>query len=288
MSLTEISTELQPTNDPSLEGPQNEGSVRDVLSDSIETVRPSELRGLSLSEAEDAYVGVRRAEDGSGQLASGTKHERARQRYAELLDLDRLARATFDQPAVGMQTLVFDPSTHGSRLGPIEQATVVTDGTTRAVARTRRRLGEGNFVYFGVRDIDSSGLSHWHVCWEIDISTVDADSLDLYAGVESHVRHTNGATLDDHPATEAVKWDPSPERTVEPVSIDELNGGPVHPLARYVAGSLPHLAEVGEMTPQQVRHGTVEWGSPGQALKRSNRNALPSDIGGLVGLEARS
>jgi len=126
--------------------------------------------------------------------------------------------------------------------------------------------------------MDSGGLSHWHVYWCVDQAHVGADSLDLLAGVESHVRHVPGATEANHPATEAVKWDPNPAQTVEAHGADMSHGGPVHPSARYVASSLPHLGSVGEMDSRAVRHGTIEWATYSKVLKHSDRSSLPVEI----------
>lgn len=279
-----IVDKLEPASDPANHGPRGD-ALGGTLSDDSEVVGPEELRGLSVSDAEACYVGVRRSEAGNVAYDEGTKQGRAKNEYGRLTGLDRVARIAFDSPAVGMQTVVVDPdeaqhSLAQDVIGPVEQAEIVTNGAERAIRRTRERLAEmgTQFVYFAVRDMDADGLSHWHIYWCVDQTHVDADSLDLLAGVNSHVRHTPGATNADHPATEAVKWDPNPEQTVEAHGADMSHGGPVHPCGRYVASSLPHLESVGEMEPRAVRHGTIEWATPSKALKEQNRGSVPVEI----------
>lgn len=279
-------TNINPANDPAASGPDgNTEALGEILSTDPDVVIPSELRGVNISEAEDQYVGVRSAEKQNTQFSSGTKHNKANKKYAQLLKLDRLARAVFDSPSVGMQTLVIDPKVardhlSSSVIGPVEQVEIITEGAQRAIKRTRERLNEtGNqFIYYGVRDMDTDGLSHWHIYWCLDSTDVDGDSVDLYSGVESHVSNVPGAREADHPATESVKWDPNPERTVEAHGSDISHGGPVHPSARYVASSLPHLGSVGEMESRAVRHGAIEWATSRDVLKSQNRDTLPEEI----------
>jgi hypothetical protein len=278
MSTSSIPSEFRPGNDPTIRHSPTTDRFRDHFSCDPSTVQPDELRGSPVSEAEDAYVGLRRAEDQNRDFPDGTKHAQAKSRYRRILDTDRFARGVFDEPVVGMQTLVFDPSEIGETIGAVEQVTLTTTGATNAIRRTRERLQGDRFVYFGVRDIDTDGLSHWHIYWCVDSDDTEVDSLDLYSGVESHIRHCRGATRTDHPAVEAVKWDTQPNSSSESYGLDSEYGGPVHPLARYVAGSLPHLGQVGEMTPRQVRHGTVEWAAPTNAYKGQNRGSLPSEF----------
>lgn len=285
MSITGLRPD--PANDPANAGPSGD-ALRGTLAENSDIVGPMELRGIPISDAESCYIGVRRAEGDNSDYASGTKHGRATAKFSRLMDIDRVARIVFDSPAVGMQTLVFDPEQARRPLsqdviGPVEQAQIVTNGAESAIRRTRERLTDtgDQFVFFGVRDMDTDGLSHWHVYWCVDQAHVDADSLDMLAGVESHVRHVPGATDADHPATEAVKWDPNPEQTVEAHGADMSHGGPVHPSARYVASSLPHLGSVGEMDSRVVRHGAIEWATTSKALKERNRDALPVEINRL-------
>ncbi|MDS0299370.1 hypothetical protein NDI76_11515 [Halogeometricum sp. S1BR25-6] len=284
MTLTDIARQFQPGNDPE-ETLLPKGTISDVLSTDPDIVGPEELRGLTISDAEDAYVGVRRAEAINTSYHSGTKHERAKRQYRLLLQIDRVARQQFEQPAVGMQTVVFDPTQFDRVLDPIAQATITTEGVERSIRRTRDRLDGERYVYFGVRDIDSNGQSHWHVYWCLDQVVVAGDSLDLYAGIEAHIRHATGADYSNHPATEAVKWDPYPNQTAEEWGSDRMNGGAVHPCARYVAGSLPHIGVDGEMSPKQIRHGVVEWGRSDRTVRVSRRNALPVEFEGMSGFE---
>ena len=276
--------ELNPINDSKNDG-QDYNSLCSTLSDDPNVVGPSELQGATISDAESHYIGVRRAEENNHEFTIGTKRGRASAKFSRLMDIDRVARIVFDEPVVGMQTLVFDPKKALCTLtqdviGPVEQAQIVTNGVERAIRRTRDRLTDtGNqFVYYAVRDMDTDGLSHWHVYWCVDNAHVDADSLDLLAGVESHIRHVPGATDANHPSTEAVKWDPYPAQTVEAYGDDLSHGGPVHPLARYVASSLPHFESVEEMDARAVRHGTIEWSTTSKALKDQKRNAIPVEI----------
>jgi hypothetical protein len=273
-----------PANDPANAGPSGD-ALRGTLAENSDIVGPIELRGVSISDAEDCYIGVRRSEGNNNDFGSGTKHGRATAKFGQLMDTDRVTRMVFDSPAVGMQTLVFNPNEALSALsqdviGPVEQAQIVTNGAERAIRRTQERLSDTGhqFVYFGVRDMDSDGLSHWHIYWGVDQNHVDGDSLDLLAGVESHVRNVPGATDADHPATEAVKWDPNPAQTVEAHGADMSHGGPVHPCARYVASSLPHLGSVGEMDSRAVRHGAIEWATTSESLKERKRDSLPVEI----------
>jgi len=259
--------------------------LRGTLSENPDIVGPTEIRGATVQDAESRYIGIRQAEKGNNKFSSGTKHGRSLSKFSRLMDTDRVARIVFDKPVVGMQTLVFDPketclALSREAIGPVEQSQIVTSGAERAIRRTRERLAEtGNqFVYFGVRDMDSDGLSHWHIYWCADRTVIDIDSLDLLAGVESYVRNSPGALVADHSATEAVKWDPNPGQTVEAHGADISHGGPVHPSARYVASSLPHLGSVGEMEPRAVRHGAIECATPSKALKERNRNAVPDEI----------
>ncbi len=273
-----------PASDPANAGPSGD-ALRGRLAENPEIVGPMELRGVPVSDAESCYVGIRRSEGNNNEFRSGTKHGRAKAKFSRLMNADRMARMVFDSPAVGMQTLVFDPDEARDTLaqeeiGPVEQAQIVTRGAVRAIRRTRERLADTGeqFVYFGVRDMDTDGLSHWHIYWCVDQTHVDGDSLDLLAGIESHVRHVPGATDADHPATEAVKWDPNPTQTVEAHGADMSHGGPVHPSGRYVASSLPHLGSVGEMDSRAVRHGAIEWATTSKALKVRNRDDLPVEI----------
>jgi len=85
-----------------------------------------------------------------------------------------------------------------------------------------------------------------------------------------------GATDADYPATEAVKWDPNLEQTVEAHEADMSHGGPVHPSAQYVASSLPHLGSVGEMNSCVVRHGAIEWATTSKAIKEETETLYRS------------
>lgn len=267
MTAVSVPDRFTPQNDPT-HGPSLVGELfHDALSTDPGIVGPDELRGRTISEAEDAYVGVRRSEALNDDYSTGTKHSKAKRRYRQILDTDRLARAEFGEPAVGMQTFVFDPTQVDLTLGPVEQVRLTTEGATRGIRRTRDRLHGEKYVYAGVRDIDTDGLSHWHVYYCVDTTNTDGDSLDLYAGIESHIRHCDGATYNDHPSTEAVKWDETPNSTAQSYGADLEHGGAVHPCARYVAASLPHIGEVGEMAPSQVRHGAIEWATPSRAFK---------------------
>jgi len=282
MTISDIG--FDPANDPDNAGSEG-AAIGSTLAENSDVVGPVELRGISLSDAENKYVGNRRAEAINSDFSSGTKNQRANKIYNQLLNLDRITRIAFEEPAVGMQTLVTDPKKAGialdkNVLGPIEQAQLMVDGVKSGIRRTRERLASsGNsFVYFGVRDMDSEGLSHWHIYWCLDRAQVDGDSLDLFAGVESYISHAPGATEQDHPATEAVLWDQYPEQTVETYGKDQSQGGAVHPSARYVASSLPHLGTLGEMDSTGIRHGTVEWAIRSKSFKRRNQCSLPADI----------
>jgi hypothetical protein len=182
-----------------------------------------------------------------------------------------------------MQTLVYDPNELGRTLGPVEQVEVTTEGAAKAIQRVKQLLEGENYIYFGVRDIDRDGLSHWHIYWCLDFEDTAGDRNDLYRGVETYIRHCGGATLADHPKQEAVKYSAQPNTDTEPFGDDSDHGGPVHPCARYVAASLPHLGTVGEMTPREIRHGAVEWATPTRVYKGGNWDSLPSEFGSLRG-----
>lgn len=283
-----------PATDPIINGPTGEG-LAEQFGNNPEHVGPAQLRGLSVDVAEDAYIGKRRAEARNERYSEGTMYKRAHRWYGRVLAVDRACRSAFASPAVGLQTVVFDPNCidngedgdkkyhDGESIGPAEQAQIVTNGVDRAIRRTRNQISGDQYIYIGVRDMDASGLSHWHVYWCFDVSYVDADSLTLTAGIESHVEGTDGAIPEDHPPTEAVKWDSAPDRTIQTCGNDQEHGGPAHPLARYVAGSLPHLGSVddGELTSREIRHGTVEWATTSISIRRRNLDSVSVDFAHL-------
>ena len=181
MSITRLRPD--PAKDPANAGRSGD-ALRGTLAKNSGIIGPIELRGLPFSDTESSYIGVRRAEGDNLEYASGTKHGRATAKFSRLMDTNRVARIVFDSPAVGMQTLAFDPEQACRPLSqdvirPVEQAQIVTNGAESAIRRTWERLTDtgGQFVLFDVRDMDTDGLSHWHVYWCVDQAHVDADSL---------------------------------------------------------------------------------------------------------------
>jgi hypothetical protein len=119
-------------------------------------------------------------------------------------------------------------------------------------------------IYFGVRELDTNGIAHFHLYLTSDHSKMD--SLDALAGIKRYVDKISVAYPADHRYKKAVCWDINPEATAIEYTDSDSDYGAVHPFARYVAGSLPHLRPVGDLYPVEIRHGALEWASTTSAV----------------------
>lgn len=244
-------------------GSDGAGLVRDHyrLSTDPNAVVADELRGVTVGDAEDAYIGRRRGE-ANGPYSSGTMRERARRTYGRVLAVDREARSRLSNPVAGLVTLVLRPTGSIDR-DPVEAVDSVRAGMSACSRRIVERVGRDNVAVVGVREFDSDGLPHAHLYIVGDGDHVD--SLDLKAGVDAFVRSTPGTVADDHGFQEAVRWDPDPERTARKSTGDDDEYGAVHPFARYCATGLPHLEKPGELASHRIRQGAMEWASGSSA-----------------------
>lgn len=227
------------------------------LSEKPDIVGPNELRGVTVNVAENKYIGRRRGERTNTSFGKGTLRHRARHQYHELLCADRRSREFFSDPALALLTLVIDPTYGDGLIGPVEQLDLIRSGMSYALRRMRDRIGIARMTCFGVRELDADGIAHAHLYVAGDNSQID--TLDMLAGVESHVRQIPLACPEDHTYKKAIRWDPTPENTVKQWTEGDKKEGAVHPFARYIAGSLPNLGPAGDLTPIEIRQGTLEW-----------------------------
>jgi len=231
-----------------------------------------EYRGVTLDDAEDTYVGQRRSVVDSEY--ENTLHGHARRMYGRLLDADTLLRAQFDDPSVALLTLFWNPEKHyestGDRLTLDQSGQELETGYTSALRRLRDRIDGDHWCYIGVREWTESGLTpHYHVgvLWDSARCTVGRETL--WASVDSHVRATPGASAGDH-GEGALRLDHDPAETVRDYDMSGYDREvPNHPLVLYTVASLPHLGEVGQLSPHEIRSGAAEAATPSQHLKTS-------------------